>query len=332
MYNTIKIPSYTIFELQGKITLGSATNLLNANEPEPVVLRWFIVNEHAAYQSGGTFNGGSNDTQIEIIGGIYDQINNPANVYGFCFRKVTNSSITGVTIKNTGETAIALENECAEVTVHHNWIFNPGYDGIGTGGFNSINHDIWFTDNVIRGPVPHNGIVVEQHCYAVHIESNSVSGATGAGIAIEGASYNFVVDNSVSDSGSNGIFIYDVNNIAASGNLVMGNKASYNDQAGIAVYSTLQDCVRNRITDNIVYGNSQEAGAFSGIYIHGSENIITGNICYGQEWGITETGVAAVNNIIALNNCNGNSVGGIFSDGTGTYVNLCFNGTAGYIA
>jgi len=96
--DTIRLPSYTILEIRGRLLLSNNTN-------KPVI------------SNSDRFAG---NTQIEIIGGKIDgnwvQNTEGANVFGIQFQKVTDSIINNVNINNTYNSALVLY-DCENVRV-----------------------------------------------------------------------------------------------------------------------------------------------------------------------------------------------------------------------
>lgn len=90
--NTIKIPSLTIFELDGSITLGSNINKILVQETNTIT--------------------GTN--QIEMLGGTYDGNKNSQTVtnYVIDFTKVTNSHFANMVIQNAGKDCFVLDTGC----------------------------------------------------------------------------------------------------------------------------------------------------------------------------------------------------------------------------
>ena len=89
---TIKIPSYTIFDLQGSITLANNANQILLQEADPV---------------GGT-------TQIELNGGTYDGNCNNQSIdnFGINFSKVTNSHFSNLISQKAGKSNFVLDTGC----------------------------------------------------------------------------------------------------------------------------------------------------------------------------------------------------------------------------
>lgn len=90
--NTIKIPSYTIFELDGSITLGNNINKILIEDANIII---------------GTL-------QIEMIGGTYDGNKSNQTLTNFVinFTKVTSSHFANIVAQNAGKDCFVLDTGC----------------------------------------------------------------------------------------------------------------------------------------------------------------------------------------------------------------------------
>jgi parallel beta-helix repeat protein len=324
IYQTIFIPSYTIFQLDGSIILGSPHSLTPTGGQF-----FFIVNTHSPVWNGGSWIPGDGDTQIAIIGGTYDAVTKPTNVMGLVLGGCTDSSIHDTTVANFGETGIVVMKDSSRVFVHHNWVWNTGYDGIGTGGFNSIVHDVWITDNWINGSTPHNGIVVEQQNYNIHIVNNHITGAVLDGIRIEGA-YNILIQgNYISGNGEDGVYVSDMNGYQSYGVKVLNNPViAGNGRDGVNIEGLLLANQYVIVSGNTIADNGLTSYA-SGIHLNASYSIVSNNLVYDnagyQDWGIYADG--GIYNFISDCITRNNIIGGIYTTPTSAEVTNSFNHT-----
>jgi len=234
LYDTIQIPSYTIFHLVGSLTSADDMN------------HTMLENSNMTQASGG-------NTEIEIMGGLLDGNNlgqvlqktrihqTNVKVYAMWFNSTENISIHDMTINN-GWTSCIRTTFSSNVIVSNMRINNCADDGIaineqttfasvtgniinGTGRTKDFGapmgievqdgaHDVMVVGNVITFS-NHSGIQVSSHVnqintYNVLISGNTISDSQFNGISLSGQSNalisNVTIKNNVIDNvGSNGI-------------------------------------------------------------------------------------------------------------------------------
>jgi parallel beta-helix repeat protein len=153
--------------------------------------------------------------------------------------------------------------------------------------------------NVISG-ISDGGVIVEAESNTNRIEGNLVTASDG-GVLIDGSVGNQVIGNAVHDMSDDGVDLEEAHRT-----LVLGNDLRFNS-GGVEVL----DSTWNRIEANLT---SESSG--SGIAIEGAsfKNAIVGNISDDtQAFGVTVIAVASPEdgNLLARNQTNGNSSGGI---------------------
>lgn len=130
--DTIKIPSHTLFELDGSITLDNNVGKILVTQ---------------AYRNTG-------DTNIEMIGGIYDankdnqckdHFGEGGRNHAIEFPKVVNSSFTDIIIQNAGGDGFVLDTYCNNNNIENLLSRNCGITGIsdGNGLDDRGDHNIW---------------------------------------------------------------------------------------------------------------------------------------------------------------------------------------------
>jgi len=326
----IQISSYTLLEIQGKITLKDSQTTTGAADN--------YVISNADHTNGNGW--------IEIYGGEIDvnKAGNPGKegeIYGIELSKVWDVIIDGIYVHDSHETGIAIEGGSYDVIVKNCRVSDTGYDGIGVGGFGAINYRIWFVNNYITGTIPYHAITVERQNHQVHVVGNIIDYTTenagSAGIHLD-ATYNVEVKgNIIRNRAQYGIRIvgnstYPARSVIISENIIYQSSGDTGGH-GIFLSPSTANGLRNiLIVDNDVR-NMQ--GDYSGIVLGNYVQNVTviGNYVYDdqgtatQDYGITEISGADYNYIIS-NVAIGNQYYGIRKFGANTEVHACMNGTS----
>jgi parallel beta-helix repeat protein len=314
---TLTIPSYSIFELLGSLTWNGADGI-----GEEII--------ENSDKVGG-------NTQIDLINGIY----NGGNLAGelFDFEKLTDFNVKNVHLTNIKQLgAHGLFWNCQKGVVSGNNVYgnNKGlgfnfYDGCKNIAVANNVFDLTYDSAISIGS---SGGVL---CSDIAVTGNTAKGfnaGNGMGISVFGLSKDITITgNTITDQHFDGInAITDVDTpdrIVISGNIV---KDCLRD--GIAVQSS-----NSSITGNVVSGCTSNgidimAGRVTatgnnlqhcdiGIYIYPdaavSYNVLTGNICYSNNFGIV-VGTGCVENTIIGNNVLGNVTSNLVNNGTTTMI------------
>ncbi|MEK7555605.1 MAG: right-handed parallel beta-helix repeat-containing protein [Patescibacteria group bacterium] len=274
---SIDIPSYTILELQGRLTIASGTfGLVNSD----------------------TTNG---NTDIEIIGGTID--GNYANLinYNNCvfLQNSNNLIITGMTIYGCKNEGIEFRN-VSGFDISENTIFNNGDDSIslingGGGGSNNgtVSNNILFGNRSATGGS--SGIEIEDGSYEITVSNNVIYGSTasssmtGIGVVVDsGSTYSASHDvtisgNVIRDVEVSGIIVQtnltaaNLENVTIIGNTIVNSVGSGIQILGKSTFSGISRGVS--IIGNTVTQAGTNTAAIYGIYVSYTQGVtIRGNI------------------------------------------------------
>ena len=194
---------------------------------------------------------------------------------------------------------IYIADGTSHSTVSGNLVEGNGANGIDINGSANLIVDNTVTANGLRHPI-HTadtwGILIQAiGAQGVHADSNVVRGnavygqAHGPGIAIRGdgsfhANFN-VVDSNQTYENETGIQVDGSATGPIEGTLVIGNTATNNARAGIAVATGNSTPIGTRIANNVATGNE------TGIYLdHPVETTMIDNTLAGNEIPVTDLG------------------------------------------
>ncbi|MCX6820847.1 MAG: right-handed parallel beta-helix repeat-containing protein [Candidatus Aenigmarchaeota archaeon] len=331
---TITIANYMVLELNGKITLANSAN------------------QHMLYASG--------KSNFEIIGGEWD--GNKANQVGYAYQSdvrgfelesCTDYLVSGVTVHNTVDDAVA-SLYCSRATIDHNNVYDCG--GAIPLYYTS---DSRVTNNIIHDA--HAGIYMytEDDGIVQHVDNNVVTGNTvsrtwlsGIVVSLRGmedfGQHNTIAYNTLIDCGTDqthsGISIG-----WGLGNAVVGH-ADYNECHDNEIYETGAYVVSNPMVikgvSNHVWSNTIHDVGTTAIVISGHDNLVENNsvsrvknlASFGIElWNANSNTVRnnTVNQvphscIWLLNDCSGNKIDGNTIMGWGVY-GAYIEGSGNYI-
>ena len=303
---TIKVPSYTILEIQGKLSLADNANC-------------------DVIQNSDQTNG---NTQIEIIGGIIDANKNGQTNANNCIRltKCTYSIVKKVHVKNakrpSGETLYGegiYFDGCTYCIATDNIAENCDKNGLKARDVSAAISQIVFANNI---------------CI-----NNLDGGIQIAGDQGNGAEYCTVSNNVIimpSTLGPNnvttGIKFHDAKKISCTGNIIKGPGNTLTSRYGIElVANCFLSVIAANYIDNIYYGIFSHTtygtislianvitGATTGIYIlTGNENNVQANYLNSCTTGIN---IAANDSLITQNRLR-NVTTPITNTGTGNIIN-----------
>lgn len=274
---SIDIPSYTILEMQGKITMSNA------------------FPNYGAFQNSDLNNGNSH---IEITGGSID--GNYANQTGFknCiyFEKVSFLKVSNMTIYDCLNEGIESRSN-SKFVISGNVIYNNGDDSIslissGTGGGASnngtvSNNTVWGNRNDTGGS---SGIEIEDGSYEISVFGNVIYGGTtgsnmvGIHVVVDNGS-SFPAPHDITITGNivravenSGIFVQtnltggDLKNITITGNTVTDTGNNGINVMGKASFNGVP--VGVSIVGNTVSSSGTSTSGVYGIYISYAKNVI----------------------------------------------------------
>jgi len=274
--NTILIPSYTIFELQGRI--HATGKILEANTVEQIEIR------------GGKYsNEGGVGIEIISVDGFRIEGVEMYDVSDDVIRVLDSKHglITGNYIHDTHHDGIEISKGCEDINIENNLVINPGDDGI---------------DIVV---------VNEEYTYHVNIIGNIVINAPGNGIKNYGGRHVNIIGNIVINPSSYGISVAFFEYPDGTYNkpkyvTVVGNIVSGAGKCGIDL-ALVDPCEE---IDAVVSNNYIENSTEYGIWLyHVSKVAVVGNTVKGNGYsGIganTASELTIEGNIVELNNKHG---------------------------
>lgn len=168
--DTIRIPSYTIFELDGSIKLDNNIGKILVSQ---------------SYRNTG-------DTNIDMIGGTYDanKDNQGKDFFGeggrnhaIEFPKVVNSSFTNIIVQNAGGDAFVLDEDCSYNKIENVTGRNCGFLGIsdGNGLDDRGDHNTW-TNCIAEDNGSDNWVIKCRNSTFVKCIGRRSKGAVGYGL------------------------------------------------------------------------------------------------------------------------------------------------------
>jgi parallel beta-helix repeat protein len=191
-------------------------------------------------------------------------------------------TISGFTIQNSGSIAEPEFDSgiklCSDNNIIHDVIISYCYFGISLTNSTSNNR---ISENSIS--YNYNGIYMTNSCNNT-ILGNTVSLNSDDGILLwPSSNYNLIKNNTVFSNGWGGIRLGDGSGLAGNvtGNVVMGNNASYNFDDGIGIEWSMN----NSIVDNIVIGNYGNSWSEGVSLYHASYCEVTGNTAINNNQG-----------------------------------------------
>ncbi|KKM93848.1 hypothetical protein LCGC14_1204280 [marine sediment metagenome] len=186
-------------------------------------------------------------------------------------------------------------------------------------GVQSINIDITGNDVKIRNcwitDATDTGIGINGNYIEI---SGNIIDSNKYGIEA-GGNNNIITKNHIINNSEFGIFATEIIK-----SIITGNNVSTNTKHGIVISAEFNPSNNNIISNNICDGNDTGAtGNYSGIEVSGSDNnIISNNRCIGNgKYGINIFNNTCDKNIIIGNICLGNTTGAINDAGTNTHPN-----------
>lgn len=257
---TLKVPPYTVLQIDGKLTLANGSNCdLIRNKDFDAAFDWYI----------------------SICGGIIDGGTQTATSNGIHFQGTQRSSIFNCRIKNVYQRGIWLDASATFNTgvahVLNNWIEDSD-NGIvvsTSGAAGSADHIICNND---IGGCTTNGILLSSGG-ACNV-NNNLSWNNGYGIQLYAADGNSVCNNRIDWNLYYGMMIAG----ASSVNTIVGNRCWVNSVDAANTYDGIYvlDSNFNVITSNISRTYAGAVYQRYGINIAGTSdyNTIKGNICY----------------------------------------------------
>jgi len=330
--STIRIPSYSIIDIQGTIKLADGANV--------------NVFENQDQTNGNSFITIKNGI-IDLNGGQQTQASRALYIIG---RTNDYIKLVDVTIKNAYSATVQLINSSFSEIINNffDTSLNGGSIGIVYTRQTTIAHNRF--KNIYD-----YAITIGANSYRNEISNNLIywfAGSHGGGIDIYGSSQNTIIGNVIRNSNRTNVYpIYlhvDGANNPARYNTIVGNTIFDSFHHAIALgpdsnYTTIADNViigtgqtGIRIADshyltisgNIVKYNGQEAIGDALLLDSVTYSIVTGNIFGDREstrYGINEAGTSDYNVFTSLL-AEGTNMG-IRIVGANTQVNLCWNGT-----
>jgi hypothetical protein len=168
--DTIKIPSHTIFELDGSLSLDNNVGKVLVTQ---------------AYMNTG-------DTNIEMIGGIYDanKDNQRKDFFGeggrnhaIEFPKVVNSSFSNIIVQNAGGDGFVLDTDCSNNNIENVISRNCGITGIddGNGLDDRGDHNTW-TNCIGEDNESDNWVIKCRNSTFINCIGRRSKGAVGFGL------------------------------------------------------------------------------------------------------------------------------------------------------
>ena len=159
----------------------------------------------------------------------------------------------------------------------------------------------------------------------LRVESNEISGASGAGIALAGSDSNVVLTNTVVDVSEAGIAIGEPGQ-GSDDNTVDGNELVGSSGAGIAVVESTGNGITGNVatdsgsagielmlaTDTVVRGNQITANAGGIELAQSSDNVIEGNRVDGSNGTGIVLEATSLRNDLTLNSVSGSSGDGVY--------------------
>ena len=261
----LKLPSYTILEVQGKFVLANNTNQTMISESDPI-------------------NG---NTQIEIIGGEYDgnRLNNTTGSDGIAFSKITNSYFKNMNISNFSRDGFVLDINCQNNYIDNcraeNNIYPFGEDGDGFVNRGIENH---FSNCIGKDNSGDNFLIKSRR--STYVNCKGIGSKEGSGFAITSEAggqnsidYNQLIGVEAYNNATEGIIVHAMigNNVPVEYNYIQGISHD-NIGAGCWVHGDLYN--RYNKFDVIVENNK---GGEAGFYVTSYQivgtvaNIITRN-------------------------------------------------------
>lgn len=150
------------------------------------------------------------------------------------------------------------------------------------------------------------------------IRDNFLSGNTSQGVSLDRCDYTIVIGNQCNDSSANSGMDF----LQCTNCLIKDNNCNNNYSYGIE----LKFASNNTVMGNSCINNNQGSLNHNGIHLRdvnssgSSSNIVTGNICFGNDYGIEIEDSNCSNNIITNNVLSGNDTGAIDDNGTSTQI------------
>jgi len=300
----LTVPSYTVLEIQGKLTLADGVN-------------------DNMIENSDTTNG---NTDIEICGGLLDgnRANNAGNLAGIYLDNVENCTVKDCRVINCARWGIYL-GHASYCHIYGCKCSNSGQHGIMVDDhvyYNTVENNICYDNG-------NHGISLE-----VYAEHNSIVGnmciGNVKGIVVENPPnrYNDVIGNIVSGN-AHGIQI-----LGSSTNHIrfcnfIGNIVSNNKEHGIYFTQYVSHC---EIAGNVCVGNStQTNNSRDNIYVKDGStyNYIHGNICRAginankPRYGINIGTADCTDNLVINNDLydDGYGTAPLNDGGTGTIIN-----------
>ncbi|WP_031373727.1 beta strand repeat-containing protein [Lysobacter antibioticus] len=280
------------------------------------------VNDSIVFSVGGTINVGSelpivSDTLTLNGAGITLNGNNGAYQALRFAAGAGDSQLRNISIRNFAAVAVSAAN-VANMLMNGNTItMSAAFDAIRCSDSNGCT----ITNNTIGGigsyaiSVFNNAAIAG---YQGRVAGNRLSGVS-IGVALSGVTDVTVDSNVISGTSGAGIRLVGSNGDITSGNTLTNNTISGNTGAGIVLTGTTGGTGTNQTNDNRIEGNIITGNGGVGIALTGNansnvnQNTITGNTITGNSGdGINVSGTTATNNAIYANtNISGNSGLGI---------------------
>jgi len=297
--SVIKIPSYTVLEIQGSLTLANGVNT-------------------DILQNSDQTNG---NTQIEIIGGELDgnKANQTAGTALIDFVKVTDSLVEGVYVHDAYFRGVQFLTDSHRNKVVNCWIENIGaVDDSGDGILLDGNDNI-ASGNYIKGSEGYN--IYVRTGERNFILKNICDGASGVtyiniGVSEYASPETIVIGNTAVNAKNDGIII----SFNSTDSLILGNLAKGNGRHGIFVSGNTEQGINlDTAEEIIIIGNEVRSNVGNGIRLLKSNFVtIQGNFVTENNYvGINITGSSW--NIIKGNIVKNNS-----KDSAGTYFGIGF--------
>lgn len=291
--DTIKVPSYTILEIQGKLTLANNIN------------KSMIENDDQV-------NG---NTDIEIVGGeLNGNKTNQTSGHGINFVYVTNPSIKGVCIHDVKEDGIRItgNNDVRKPVMIGNIIHDC--DGIGIDVRNCY-YGILVKANHIQNCGSY-GILIFYCRYAFEVIGNICYLNDDDGIRLSGSAEGILAGNGICFN-NRGLYIG-----GSAHNTIYGNVIFGNNLGGIYTNTDSDGLV---ITDNYFAGNNlgSPANSYDHINILGDDCVITGNGLYDTTGRLRHGIYIEANDCVVSGNiidCNGSGDGVRLVDSINTVI------------
>ena len=285
---TIKVPSYTILEIQGTLTPApqaakDGSTLGNAQYP-------LIQNADLAL--------GNND--IEIRGGILDGGTTDIQHDAIHFNGVTNSTVQDISIMRFRGRGIVLgettggDSACQDIMISNCRFEHMGLEAIRTIVLSSLPATIGNKRIIItRCSFESNNEIPGDHYGAVHLDANTQDSLVDScvftneksAVEIDSAFRNIVSNSIIDTTSSSAIIVYQgtgPEEQTATLNHIIGNSIANAGLAGILIAS---DTAANLATQNTIENNTitncntRGGYPYGAIAVEGSpDNVIVGNI------------------------------------------------------